>query len=484
MSHGTVGVDSPLHRHAWVLDSLPTGTEGVAGRGDPSLDAYLEACGLGLKGGASADAIVAEVPAGASRDSLMAALDPAGAELVAVAVGGGRPGPPAALPRPLRALQLLGSPAVAARAAVTARRAAALLRGHGFEVRWSATGDRSRRYGIGRRGWVPPRRPPLGWTLTASRGQPRPSIVADTIAAAGRQAGTELRRRRATVFESGKFLVEAGDAGGEDLVLRLAAEPTAQPLADSADCLLAIAAVSADRRLLDRFALPRARGRCGPAEFSLEPALRGTPPRRLTARFEAQALDFLVALRDVAAPAAPALEGPTLELQVERMLEVLAEEDERAAVRRVGAEIETRVGDLRGGIGHGDFWHENLLERDGDLIGVVDWEWCSRDALPMIDLFDFLALSQGRVNQPTPGVRFTALLWPLSRAGRPETAVERYCRLTGVPADQATLEALAAAYWLDRASRELLPLWGRRERPDWIATNIRRPLAQLREAGW
>ena len=485
MKAAAPGVDSPLHRHAWILDSLPTRTEAVIGRGDPTLDVYLEACGLAAADDARADAVVAEVPAGAGPERLLAAVEPAGADLVAVAIGGGPPGPPpTGVPRPLRALQLLGSPAVAARAAITARRAAALLRERGFEVAWSATGDRSRRYGIGRRGWAPPSRPPLGWALTASRGESAPSIVADALAAAGRQAGTELRRRRAAVLESGKVLVEARSAGGEDLILRLAADPTAQPLADSADCLLAIAAASDDRRLLDRFALPRARGRSGPTEFSLEPALPGGPPRQLTHGFEEQVLGFLVALRGVATPAAPALTGPSPELQVERMLGVLDDCGERAAVRRVAAEVESRVGALRGGIGHGDFWHENLLERNGDLVGVVDWEWCSREALPMIDLFDFLALSQGRVTQPTPGVRFTALLWPLAQAGGAEALVQDYCRQTGVPGDQATLEGFAAAYWLDRASRELLPLWGRRDRPDWIAANVRQPLALLREAGW
>ena len=113
---------------------------------------------------------------------------------------------------------------------------------------------------------------------------------------------------------------------------------------------------------------------------------------------------------------------------------------------------------------------------DGKLDTVLDWEWAARDALPLIDLFDLIALSRRRVKDLTPGERFTEVLWPLVRAGGDER-VQRVlpqgsvCRPTS-----STLEALAVAYWLNRVARQLHPLAVFLQREGWAQRNLHGPI--------
>jgi aminoglycoside phosphotransferase (APT) family kinase protein len=135
------------------------------------------------------------------------------------------------------------------------------------------------------------------------------------------------------------------------------------------------------------------------------------------------------------------------------------------------------------GQSHGDFWSENFLVRDGRLDTVLDWEWSARDALPLIDLFDLIALSRRRVKDLTPGERFTEVLWPLVRAGGDER-IQAYCRAVGVSPDLQTLEGLAVAYWLNRVARQLHPLAVFLQREGWAQRNLHGPIQRLAAAGW
>jgi|GEM_PF-4238361 len=479
MTPGAPPPNALLQRHAWLWDALPADCAEVACEGDPALRAYLDECGLGAPEGAGPPVLAIETPAGGgAAGRRLAAVSPQ-VEFVAVAVGGGAPGTPRQLPAIARAAQLAASPLTTLRSALTALRAKRRLRRGRPLTALAPTGDRSRKHGLGRGGWATRRRVPAGWVLTASS-RPRRSFVGAAIARAEAELGTPLRRRCAEVYESGKLQLELSAAGGERYLLRLGAGPARASLADSIEAVEAIAAPPAEPGIVDRIVLPVAGGECGPVLFSLEPSIDGRPPDRVGGALGEDAFAFLVGLRR---SEAAALRPATIGEQADRLLPFLSA-PEKAGLGRIAARVEGTVSGLRGGIGHGDFWRENLLCAGGRLRAVIDWEWAVADALPLLDLFDFLALSGRQRSQPTPGVRFTGWLWPELSAGRVDPSIARYCEATGTPGESEALQALAVAYWLDRASRELQPWWDRLQREGWIERNVREPLALLLAAGW
>jgi len=471
-----------IHRHAWVWDALPADCHAALAEGDPTLRRYLDDSGLREpRGAATPDALVAELPRDADTRHLAGALERfPQIDFVAVAVGGGEPGAPAPVSVPVRALQLLLSPLESASAARVARRVERLLRSHGYLTRRSATGDRSRKHGLGPGGWRARRRVPIGWVVSAGR-ERRRSVVEAAIEAAATAGELTLTRASATVYESGKLMIDLVGADGRRYIMRLAAGPAREALVHSLDAIDAVAAAMPAPDVLERLALPVARGPIGPAEFSLEPTIAGSPPPSVSRRAADDALAFLVALRKAPTAATDGLAKPDVAAQAER-LAPFVDASERPGLERVARELEQRVGPLAGGLAHGDFWRENLIVRDDRLTGVIDWEWAVSEALPMLDLFDFLTLGDRQVSHATPGVRLTRHLWRLREQGHP--LIERYCAATGVPNDARTLEGLMAAYWLDRTSRELLPWWDRLQRDGWLERNVREPLAMLVAAGW
>jgi hypothetical protein len=483
MTAGSPPPTSQPQRHAWLWDTLPADCTEVAGYGDVALRAYLDECGLPAPADCDPAVLAVEMPASGDAPCLRRlAAAPPSTGFVAVAVGGGAPDTPKRVPAVVRAMELLAAPLVAARSAATALRVRRRLRPGRPVVAWAPTGDRSRKHGIGSGGWVARRRVPIGWTLTASSRR-RPSVVEAAIASAEEGLGTALRRQGATAYESGKLLVDLRTDRGGRYVLRLSAGPCQQPLARSIDAVEAVAAPPAEAEIASRIVLPVAKGECGPVLFALEPIVDGKPPGSMDGDLGEQAFAFLVGLRAGQTDPTASLRPTPLAEQSARFLPFLSEA-ERAGLHRIAARVEDTVSELRGGIGHGDFWRENLIARGGRLAAVVDWEWAVQDALPLLDLFDLLTVAGRRRTQPTPGIRFTAQLWPGLSAGKIDPSIARYCEATGVPGDREILEALSVAYWLDRASRELLPWWDRPQREGWIERNVREPLAVLVDAGW
>ena len=314
------------------------------------------------------------------------------------------------MPVVVRVLQLLMSPIETVRALADARKADPALRELGLESTRMATGDCSR-YGLGRGGWVRRLRTPVGFVLTASRGPAPPSLLQTAIERAQDAARVRLRPVSTNVFESGKVVVDLRGSGGEEFFMRLAAGPSRRPLEASVDAVNALAARNAPELVRDRLVVPLARGSVGPLHYSLEPSARGSHPWRMTSELWDQSLEFLIELFGVDAnDAMPAEASPRA--QGERMADYVSAED-RQALPSIVAEVERRLADVPRGQSHGDYWSENFLVRDGQLDTVLlDWEWSARDALPLIDLFDLIALSRRRVKDLTPGERFTEVLWP------------------------------------------------------------------------
>jgi hypothetical protein len=232
----------------------------------------------------------------------------------------------------------------------------------------------------------------------------------------------------------------------------------------------------------ERLVVPLAQGNVGPLRYSLEPNARGGHPWRMSNELWSESLEFLVALfgLDLAGTQMPS--DPSLAAFGERMADYVSAED-RQALPSIVAGVEERLAGVRHGQSHGDFWSENFLVREGRLETVLDWEWAARDALPLLDLFDPIALSRRRVRDFTPGERFTEVLWPLVRAGGDER-IHSYCRAVGMEPDLETLEGLAVAYWLNRVARQLHPLAVFPQRAGWAERNLHGPIQRLVAAGW
>jgi hypothetical protein len=465
---------------------LPEQAASVDSHGDPALTEVLRDSGYSVEHTAANGGVdvvlfdTEDVPGTDDLKSAVAELKEGG--VISIAVAGGRVEPPRAVPTVVRVLQLMMSPIETVRALAGARKADRALRELGLESTRMATGDRSRsRYGLGSGGWFRRLRTPVGFVLTASRGPAPPSLLQAAIERAQDAAGVKLRPVCTNVFESGKVVVDLRGSGGEEFFMRLAAGPSRRPLEASVDAVNALAASGAPDLVCDRLVVPLARGSVGPLHYSLEPSARGSHPWRMTSELWDQSLEFLIELfgvdtnESMPAEASPKAHG-------ERMADYVSAED-RKALPSIVAEVERRLADVPRGQSHGDYWSENFLVRDGRLDTVLDWEWSARDALPLIDLFDLIALSRRRVKDLTPGERFTDVLWPLVRAGGDEH-IQQYCRAVGVSPDLQTLEGLAVAYWLNRVARQLHPLAVFLQREGWAQRNLHGPIQRLAAAGW
>jgi Phosphotransferase enzyme family len=463
---------------------LPEQAARIDSHGDPALAEVLRDSGYSVAANGSVDAVLFDTEDVPGPEDLRSAVDElAEGGVISIAVAGGRVEPPRAVPTVVRVLQLLLSPIDTVRALAGARKADKALRDLGLESTRMATGDRSRsRYGLGRGGWVRRLRTPVGFVLTGSRGPQPPSLLQAAVDRAQKAAGVELQCLSTNVFESGKVVVDLRGPGDEEFFMRLAAGPSRPPLVASVDAVESLVTAGAPAVVRDRLVVPLAHGSVGPLHYSLEPNARGSHPWRMTGDLWDQALEFLVALfaTDTSGGAMPAA-GSIASLG-ERIADYVSAED-RQALPSIVAEVERRLGDVPRGQSHGDFWSENFLVRDGRLDTVLDWEWSARGALPLIDLFDLIALSRRRVKDLTPGERFTEVLWPLVRAGGNERMLA-YCRAVGVSPDLQTLEGLAVAYWLNRVARQLHPLAVFLQREGWAQRNLHGPIQRLVAAGW
>jgi aminoglycoside phosphotransferase (APT) family kinase protein len=465
-------------------------------QGEPELAELLREAGLQVveEGPASARAPTRSPPdailIAAEGDAAVAAAAGAGANLgrgglVAIPVGGGGSSLTGSVSRPVRALQLSASAFTAIGTGLTARRIGAAMRRGGLEVSQVWTGERARpRYGLGRGGWYRRLRFPVGSIVVGAAGERWPSIVEVATERAAEELGSALTRRATNVFASGKLGIELSDANDAAFFLWLAAGPAREEVARRTDAVRAIAHANSACAVRPQVVQPIAAGRVGPADYVLEPKVHGRHLNRMTSRLWQDCLEFLTALHRLPA------ETPTIGLRESEPdlpsgTEILARHvgpDERHTLERLRLELADRLDGVPRGGGHGDYWRENLIVRRGRLRAVLDWEWASRDSLPMLDLLDLighLGWRQRRVFDPGP--TFMNVLWPLAESGGGER-VRDYCAATGIPADARTLQALTAAHWLLRTARFGSARVERLQSRDWLGDNVLAPLARLRSA--
>jgi aminoglycoside phosphotransferase (APT) family kinase protein len=183
-----------------------------------------------------------------------------------------------------------------------------------------------------------------------------------------------------------------------------------------------------------------------------------------------QCLDFLGALH-AAGRAGTGFE-PSPVLNSETLAEVCAKRT-AARVRALGRSVEARTARLPRIPTHGDFGHANLLAQGGRLSGVVDWNKAAPAGLPLLDLFNLLLTSEAARSGRTFADAFLRYLFPLVAAGGDER-LRGFSHRVGIEPTTELLEALAVAYWLDRAASQVATYADRQNRPAWLNENVAR----------
>ena len=481
--------DVPVCRHSWIWLALGPAQRQIDVHGDPSLAHYLGESGIDVtvsagEGSGAAEAVVTVVGNRPDLTELRRRSHPARPEqVVAIAIGGGGSATPAPTHALVRAIQLIGSLRDATASFVLVRRLLKDLRRAGLSTRAFATGDRSRKHGLGRGGWLARRRLPVGWIVVAtSGGQPR-SALDVALASAEAALGEPLRPLRIDVFESGKILVRARNTAGESFYVKLAGGRLAPRLDAAQEHVAAIAACDLAGEVRARLVAPEAHGTAGPVRYVVEREAVGTHARSLVGARTRAALDFLGDLRRLDGPDVPSAAAVLSE--VDRQIQIVGARvrpDELETLTAIRDRLEPALERVPLGLRHGDFWSENLLYRDDDLTAVLDWEWASFQSLPIFDVLDLLSTSEWRHGRRSFGSRIVDVLLPL--AGRADHRLRAQLEhgAAGVEQDRETLLTLVAAYWLDRIARDLSSFPADEQAKRWREPNIERPLTAIARA--
>ena len=257
-------------------------------------------------------------------------------------------------------------------------------------------------------------------------------------------------------------------------LLRVAIGPARRQVETQSRALDTLRGANLSTTVADRVPWVTASGKAGLADWSLERRLPGRRPRgALTDDLRGQCVDFLVELHGVSGTAVPASSASDARMIAE--VRPGAEEELVA----LGGRLDETLAGLPRGFGHGDFFLGNLLV-DGDrLTGVVDWDSGGPGRLPLLDLFHLLHLAQYPLGDEDWGQSLVRHLFPSARAGGGAT-VREYCTRVGVEPDGRLLEALAVAYWLDRAAYILQTHRQRRTEARWLARNVDEVLRSFR----
>lgn len=448
---------------------------------------YLRELGLAVGAGATeADILLVDARTRAGRGAVGRLDDLHSTSLVGIAVGGGYPSAPRPTGRLVRVLELIASSYGAGSSLLLSRRLARRLRAAGFAVASIPTGDRSRRHGIGRSGWLSRRRVPVGWIVTGTRNGPHASSVLASVASFAEAHGRPVVIDRADVLESGKTAVRLLDDTGTSFYMHLAAGHLSERLKESRRNLAELIGRRPPEAVLGKLVEPLAQGEVGPLTYVVEKTGHGSHPALLTEQQWREALDFLLALHRLPHP--PGTPSPdayfaTVADQLTFVWPHLSER-ERRTVEQLPSRLELALEHVPLGLRHGDFWAENLLFDEGRLTAVLDWEWSSTSSIPLFDVLDLASTARWRDRHRSFGSRFAHVLVPLAE-GDAHPAFVAYLGaqgLSGVAGDHETLTTLLAAYWLDWVTRELQTAPGHEAASEWLADNLHKPLEHIESA--
>jgi aminoglycoside phosphotransferase (APT) family kinase protein len=262
-------------------------------------------------------------------------------------------------------------------------------------------------------------------------------------------------------------------------LLRVAVGPARRQLETQLQALDALRGANVGPAIADRTPWVLAHGKAGLADWSLERRLRGQRPAGgLTDGLRAECLDFLVELHAADGTAPP--RSPRADAQT--IADVRPEAEARELVA-LGIRLEETLAGVPRGFGHGDFFLGNLLVEADRLTGVVDWDSGGPGRLPLLDLIHLLHLAQYPLGDEDWGPSLVEHLFRSVRAGG-DAAVREYCTRIGVDPGAGLLDALAAAYWLDRVAYILRTHRQRRTEPRWLARNVDHVLHSIQSGDW
>ncbi len=259
-------------------------------------------------------------------------------------------------------------------------------------------------------------------------------------------------------------------------LMRVAIGPTRAEIDHGFAALESLKAASPPPEIANRAPWPVARGREGLADWSLERLLAGSKPDRdLSPALFDECLAFLAALGRLRGGAASSF--PELAATIEEVCRPESVPQLRALTSR----LEDRLVGVPRCFAHGDFFAGNLLETDGRLTGVVDWDAAGPGRLPLVDLLHLQLTRSGAYADADWARLALERLLPAARAGGDE-AIRRYCEAVGLTPDPAVLKALVFAYWLEHAAYQLRAHPVRRVQPAWIEGNVELVLRSASEA--
>jgi aminoglycoside phosphotransferase (APT) family kinase protein len=297
--------------------------------------------------------------------------------------------------------------------------------------------------------------------VVGQRGPSRPTLLeaalADFEAATGRTAP------RVAALVSGSLTLV-----GESVVLRVALGEAERLLTTAAHALEQARAGPAAGVLAALSPAPVGHGRVGLAAWSAEERLPGDPcPPRPSPALTRACLDALAALWDASADRS-ARSSPARDAAVVAAVPGVREGERLLAI---GRRVEETLRESPRGFVHGDFWTGNLLAREDRLVGLIDWEAAGPGRLPLADLFQFRLNAQHPHSDLDWGRVLVERLLPELRTGG-DIETRAFCARIGIEPEPRRLEALAAAYWLDRVAYQLGTYAERRLQPLFLAGNV------------
>jgi hypothetical protein len=320
--------------------------------------------------------------------------------------------------------------------------------------------------------------PPRGLGLDRLRGSVRTAVrsgvlvelssagprarVLDAVAEA---AGLRLREQHPVhVGSGGALLLKGSLPDGSEAMLRLArAGSTGDPgaLADTLESLA--------RELVPLAPRLCARGRTAGASWLVEEVLPGRRPSRLDASLARQVADLCTSFpRDDRPPTAVAADLSVVSAVFP---------DRAAAIGDLARAIADPVQRLPSVLRHGDLWAGNVLvDRSGNLSGLVDWDAADRGAAPGADLLQLIATEFRRRSHRALGPAFLARPWRLPEYA---DATARYWPAVGVHPDDDLLDVVGIAWWAAEVRGTVTRLPHRIDDDRWVETNLDLVLADL-----
>jgi aminoglycoside phosphotransferase (APT) family kinase protein len=343
-------------------------------------------------------------------------------------------------------------------------------------------------------------------SVVRGKGYPRPEVVLWDVrqqfrlpgSARTRRSPVELLPQRALVLgrrdgEGPTLLAASLEAAGARLeeppsiraglvaamtdrgLLRVAVGPARRQLETQLQALDALQAAAPGSTVADRTPWVLAHGKAGLADWSLERRLPGRRPEQgLSDALRAQCLDFLVELHG----AGGAAQNRSPRDDADTIAEVAPDRAQR--LTELGGRLDEILANVPRGFGHGDFFLGNLLVQEERLTGVVDWDSGGPGRLPLLDLLHLLHLAQYPLGDEDWGPSLVQHLFSGTWSDGDLTVAE-YCGRIGLDADARLLQALAVAYWLDRAAYILRTHRQRRTERRWLEPNVHHVLASLPE---